>query len=119
MPAQARSGTATSDSDAGQFVIRVRGLTKRYDRTLALDNVSLEFRSGEVHVLFGENGAGKSTLILLLAGASTPSNGEIEIDGMTGRFHSVAEARAHGVRAGPRVGAPSRCNPTCRHRPDL
>ena len=99
MQAQTRAGPSTSGSDAGQFVLRVRGLTKRYDRTLALDNVSLEFRSGEVHVLFGENGAGKSTLISLLAGAITPSSGEIEIDGMTGRLHSVAEARAHGVRA--------------------
>ncbi len=99
MQTQAGSVASTSVSVGGQLVLRVWGLTKRYDRTLALDNVSLEFLSGEVHVLFGENGAGKSTLISLLAGAITLSSGEIEIDGITGRFHSVAEARAYGVRA--------------------
>ena len=99
MGAQAQPGAGTLEIGAGQFVLRVRGLTKRYERTLALDDVSLEFRSGDVHVLFGENGAGKSTLISLLAGAIAPSEGDIEIDGMAGRFHSVAEARAHGVRA--------------------
>ena len=99
MQEQTQPATALPEFGVGQFVLRVRGLTKRYERTLALDDVSLEFRSGEVHVLFGENGAGKSTLISLLAGAIAPSDGEIEIDGMTARFHSVAEARAHGVRA--------------------
>lgn len=99
MNAHAQPGTGAPVSGVGQPALRVRGLTKRYDRTLALDNVNLGFRSGEVHVLFGENGAGKSTLISLLAGAIVPSSGEIEIDGITGRFHSVAEARAHGVRA--------------------
>ena len=99
MPAQPQPDSGSPVSRFGQFVLRVRGLTKRYDRTLALDDVSLEFRSGEVHVLFGENGAGKSTLTSLLAGAIAPSDGDIEIDGTTRRFHSVAEARAHGVRA--------------------
>ena len=99
MEAEARRGAASPVPAAGQRLLRVRGLTKRFDRTLALDDVTLEFRSGEVHVLFGENGAGKSTLTSLLAGAIAPTGGDIEIDGATGRFHSVAEARAHGVRA--------------------
>ncbi|MGD9863857.1 MAG: sugar ABC transporter ATP-binding protein [Pseudodonghicola sp.] len=80
-------------------VLRVRALTKRYDKNTALDSVDLEFWPGQVHVLFGENGAGKSTLISILAGANVSTSGEIEIDGRTGRFHSVADARAQGVRA--------------------
>ena len=80
-------------------VLRVRDLTKRYDRNLALDTVTLDFRPSEIHVLFGENGAGKSTLISILAGANSPSGGSIEIGGKAGRFESVAESRAYGVRA--------------------
>jgi ribose transport system ATP-binding protein len=80
-------------------VLRVRAITKRYDRSVALDAVTLEFWPGQVHVLFGENGAGKSTLISMLAGASTPSEGAIEIGEKKGSFQSVAESRSYGVRA--------------------
>jgi ABC-type sugar transport system ATPase subunit len=73
--------------------------TKRYGPSAALDGVSLEFRPGEVHVLFGENGAGKSTLISMIGGAREPSSGAIEIGGQSCRFDSVATARAHLVRA--------------------
>ncbi len=79
--------------------LSARGLSKRYGQNLALDNVSLDFRAGEVHVLFGENGAGKSTLISILAGAREPSAGEVEIGSHRGAFHSVAHARSLGVRA--------------------
>ena len=90
-PAAAAAATAP--------VLRARGLRKRYGAHLALDSVSLDLNAGEVHVLFGENGAGKSTLIGLLAGAREPSDGEITIGSYRGVFRSVADARAHGVRA--------------------
>ncbi len=79
--------------------LRVRGLSKRYGQHVALDAVTLDLHAGEVHVLFGENGAGKSTLISMLAGAGEPSAGELEIGTHRGSFGSVAQARAHGVRA--------------------
>jgi ribose transport system ATP-binding protein len=59
----------------------VTGLTKRYGSTLALDDVSLEIASGEVHALLGHNGAGKSTLIKCLGGGITPTSGVMSIDG--------------------------------------
>ncbi len=90
-PAAAAAATAP--------VLRARGLRKRYGAHLALDSVSLDLNAGEVHVLFGENDAGKSTLIGLLAGAREPSDGEITIGSHRGVFRSVADARAHGVRA--------------------
>ena len=44
-------------------MIEIRNLTKKYGKTLALDNVSLDIPQGEIIGLFGENGAGKTTLI--------------------------------------------------------
>ncbi|WP_108663556.1 sugar ABC transporter ATP-binding protein [Acuticoccus kandeliae] len=80
-------------------LIEVRGLSKRYPGVLALDNVSLDLKAGEVHVLFGENGAGKSTLISILAGANQPSAGEILFRGEPVRIASVHDARARGISA--------------------
>lgn len=79
--------------------LAVRQLGKRYGTHWALRNVNLAFEPGQVHVLFGENGAGKSTLISMLAGANQPTEGSLRIGSFDGVFRSVAEARAHGVRA--------------------
>ena len=62
-------------------VLAVRDLSKRFGGTLALDDVSLTLRPGEIHALVGENGAGKSTLIKVLAGVYKPDNGRIEVGG--------------------------------------
>ena len=59
----------------------MRGIAKRYPGVIALDNVDLAVRRGEVHVLLGENGAGKSTLMKILAGAVRRDAGTIELDG--------------------------------------
>ncbi len=57
------------------------GVTKVYPGVIALDNVSLTVRGGEVVGLIGENGAGKSTLMKVLGGAIAPDCGRIVIDG--------------------------------------
>lgn len=62
-------------------VLEFRGITKRYPGTVALDNISLSIRRGEIHAICGENGAGKSTLIKTCSGAIAPSSGKIVIDG--------------------------------------
>jgi len=62
-------------------ILSVRNLTKTYPGVTALDNVSIDFRQGEVHALVGENGAGKSTLIKVLTGAIQADSGEIELEG--------------------------------------
>ena len=64
-------------------LLTVRGITKTYPGVIALNNVSMSFRKGEVHGIVGENGAGKSTLIKTITGAITPDTGEIEFDGKT------------------------------------
>jgi ribose transport system ATP-binding protein len=58
-------------------ILRFRGVTKRFGGTLAVDDIDLDLRPGEVHALLGANGAGKSTLIKLLAGVHEPDSGAI------------------------------------------
>jgi rhamnose transport system ATP-binding protein len=58
---------------------RIRDLIVRYDATLAVDAVSLDFIPGEIHALVGENGAGKSTLMRAVAGTAPIGAGSIEV----------------------------------------
>ena len=62
-------------------LLRMRGITKRFPGTLALDDVDLDVEAGTIHGLLGENGAGKSTLLKILAGDYPPTAGRIELDG--------------------------------------
>jgi ABC-2 type transport system ATP-binding protein len=62
-------------------VIRVEGLTKRFDRVVAVHDVSFSVAAGEIVGLLGPNGAGKTTTIQMLLGLITPSAGRIEILG--------------------------------------
>jgi len=62
-------------------IMKIDGITKTYPGVKALDNVSFDIQSGEVHALMGENGAGKSTLIKVISGAVSPDSGTIWIDG--------------------------------------
>ena len=57
---------------SGKIVLRIDHLSKEFPGVKALDDVSMEFREGEVHCLIGENGAGKSTLIKAIAGYHAP-----------------------------------------------
>ncbi|HEY4218106.1 MAG TPA: sugar ABC transporter ATP-binding protein [Gemmatimonadaceae bacterium] len=74
------------------------GLVKRYPGVLALDEVSIDIRGGEVHAVAGENGAGKSTLMHILAGATIPDGGTLTVDGTPVRFRSPRDAQALGIR---------------------
>ncbi len=77
--------------------LRMQNITKRFPGVLALDNVSLSVRKGEVHALLGENGAGKSTLMKILSGAYHKDEGEIFIDGQTVDIRSSSDAQALGI----------------------
>src|SRR5216684_2306669 len=70
-----------SDPERAAPLLSFRGVTKRFGGTLAVHEIDLDFREGEVHALLGANGAGKSTLIKLLAGVHEPDSGRIFLRG--------------------------------------
>ena len=61
----------------GGEILKVRGLCKTFGGLAAVDDVSLQVRTGELHAVIGPNGAGKTTLINLLSGDLPPSSGSI------------------------------------------
>lgn len=78
-------------------VLESRCVTKLYDATVALNNVTFRVRRAAVNVLIGENGAGKSTLMRLLAGAEQPTSGEIWKDGRQLVMRSPRDAAAASI----------------------
>lgn len=64
-----------------QLAIETRGLTKQFDRHVAVNDLYLQVAPGEVYGLIGPNGAGKTTLLRMLATAEDPTTGEIYISG--------------------------------------
>ncbi|MEO1342328.1 MAG: ABC transporter ATP-binding protein, partial [Cyanobacteria bacterium J06635_13] len=64
-----------------ELAIATYGLTKRFDGYIAVNEIDLQVRTGEVYGLIGPNGAGKTTLIRMLAAAEEPTKGEIWLHG--------------------------------------
>ncbi|OIN98070.1 spermidine/putrescine ABC transporter ATP-binding protein [Candidatus Desantisbacteria bacterium CG1_02_38_46] len=60
--------------------VKLQGITKYFDKTRAVDNVSLEIKKGELFFLLGPSGCGKTTVLRMIAGFYTPENGEICFD---------------------------------------
>ena len=75
----------------------MRGVSRRFGATVALDNVDLTVQAGDVHALVGENGAGKSTLMKILSGAIRSDSGSIELDGAPYLPRSPIEGRRAGI----------------------
>ncbi|HKR01071.1 MAG TPA: ATP-binding cassette domain-containing protein [Pyrinomonadaceae bacterium] len=77
----------------------MRNITKSFPGVRALDGVTFDLYSGEIHALVGENGAGKSTLMKVLGGVypHPQYGGEVLIDGAARRFGSVREAEHAGI----------------------
>jgi heme exporter protein A len=111
------------------FVLRARGLEKRFGPLVALHALDLELAAGDVVAVLGPNGAGKSTLLRLLAGLARPSAGTIELAAqggarrerrrgvglvghatfltptLTTRENLILAARLHGLDAAPERAA--------------
>ena len=85
------------DRSFAEHALNVHELTKAYGATVALRNVSLRVRRGEVRAIVGENGAGKSTLVKILSGIIKQDSGRIEIEGVEFQPRTLMDARCAGV----------------------
>ena len=72
------------------YVLRTEGLTKQFGAKLAVNNVSMQIKKGDIYGFIGKNGAGKTTLMRLVLGAAMPTGGSIEL---FGGHESESEAR--------------------------
>ena len=79
------------------IVLSVRGVSKRYGPVQANDNITIDFRAGEIHALLGENGSGKSTVLGIASGAVQPDDGEVVINGEPLTTASPKEAMRLGL----------------------
>lgn len=92
-----RPGFASNQAESGSIALRTINLTKQYGQRLAVNNLSLEVKQGEIFGFLGPNGAGKTTTIRMALGLISPTSGSVEILGK-----DVFTQRAHIL---PRVGA--------------
>ncbi|QPZ38392.1 sugar ABC transporter ATP-binding protein [Paramicrobacterium chengjingii] len=83
--------------ETSEVLVELRRVGKRFGATQALDDVSLEIRSGEVHAIVGENGAGKSTLGKVVAGLYSVDQGDVVIDGTPVERWNPELAQRRGV----------------------
>ncbi|HLI69449.1 MAG TPA: ABC transporter ATP-binding protein [Ktedonobacteraceae bacterium] len=90
-------GAVATAEYSGEVAIRTINLTKQYGQRLAVNNLNLQVRRGEIFGFLGPNGAGKTTTIRMALGLITPTTGRVEI-----LNQDVATRRAHIL---PRVGA--------------
>ena len=77
--------------------LRMEGVSKRFDATIALDGVDLHVHVGEVLALVGENGAGKSSLMKTLSGAPAPDKGRMWLSGQPYQPKHPQDARQAGA----------------------
>ncbi|HET7524751.1 MAG TPA: ATP-binding cassette domain-containing protein, partial [Burkholderiaceae bacterium] len=80
-------------------LLEMRGITKTFPGVVALRDVNLEVKAGEIHAVVGENGAGKSTLMKVLSGVYPHGSydGRIVFDAQERRFGGIADSERLGI----------------------
>ena len=78
-------------------LIEARGVSKYFGHVIALEDISMQVRAGEVMCLVGDNGAGKSTLIKTFSGVHQPTEGTLLIGGEEVTFNSPRDAIDRGI----------------------
>jgi putative multiple sugar transport system ATP-binding protein len=81
------------------FILQMRDITKTFPGVVALQDVNLSVRRGEIHAICGENGAGKSTLMKILSGVYPHGSytGEIDFDGEPCQFSDIRDSERRGI----------------------
>ncbi|MEY3359399.1 MAG: polyamine transporter ATP-binding protein [Pseudomonadota bacterium] len=79
----APAGKGKPEKAKADNYVRIEGIRKEFDGFVAVDDVSLSIRKGEIFALLGASGCGKSTLLRMLAGFEKPTAGEIILDGQS------------------------------------
>lgn len=82
---------------AGEVLLEARGVTKRFGGLVAVNDMSLTVRAGEIVALIGPNGAGKSTMFNLVSGVLDPTAGEVLLRGRPVAGHSAREVASLGL----------------------
>ena len=77
------AGNGKPEKAKADNYVRIEGIRKEFDGFVAVDDVSLSIRKGEIFALLGASGCGKSTLLRMLAGFEKPTAGEIILDGQS------------------------------------
>ena len=80
-----------------EYVVELKNATKRFPGVVALKNMNLAVKPGEILGLIGENGAGKSTLIKVLTGVHQADEGQIFVDGVEQHFKDPNDSAAAGI----------------------
>lgn len=87
-------GTALADT-----ILEMRSITKTFPGVVALKDVAIDVRPGEIHAICGENGAGKSTLMKVLSGVYPHGTyeGDIIYEGRPVQFRNIRDSEHHGI----------------------
>lgn len=94
-----REGAADATVPEAFPVLEVSAVSKRFGGLLALSEVDLQIRRGEIVALIGPNGAGKTTLFNCVTGIYRPDQGKVLLADPSGRRHSLSEKTPHEVTA--------------------
>ncbi|PXV62552.1 sugar ABC transporter ATP-binding protein [Halanaerobium congolense] len=82
-----------------KYILELKNITKKFPGVTALNEVSFQLKSGEIHALMGENGAGKSTFIKVITGVHQPNGGEIFLNGEKVEISNPNIAKDLGIAA--------------------
>jgi putative multiple sugar transport system ATP-binding protein len=100
MPGGHSSQTLTAQAGTDKtMLLEMRNIRKTFPGVVALDQVNLRVRAGEIHAIVGENGAGKSTLMKVLSGVYPHGSysGDILVEGQVRRFEDIRQSEHLGV----------------------
>ncbi len=80
-----------------KVVLKLENIMKTFPGVKAVDDVSIEFYSGEIHAVLGHNGAGKSTLLKIISGAQIKDSGNIILEGRNIELSSPSDGIREGI----------------------